>query len=165
MRITRRQLRHMIVEALAKHYMPGMPMLHKRDMGGVSYTALELDDASRESLLHHVPPGWTAFANHMTLIGPMVQKQGRLPERFLGQQVCVKVVGIVSDDRVVAGVVDLGDVPLLMRGPSFPHITIATNIFLGGKPHMSNELSPHEMTPIQPVTVCGVIQEIAHKLS
>jgi hypothetical protein len=50
--------------------------------------------------------------------------------------------------------------PLPMKGPTFPHITIATNPETGGKPMMSNEFSISDFESVTPITICGKIEEI-----
>lgn len=145
MKITRRQLTHLINEIITS---------------GIDYTALVLDDASHNMLLQYVPDGWEPYAHHMTLISPQYQKDVRLPWRFLGSSASIKVTGIVGDDRVIAAVIDPNDFVLPMIGPTFPHVTIATNPEVKGKPFMSNQLNPLDAHPVEPIILTGVIQEL-----
>ena len=56
----------------------------------------------------------------------------------------------------------LRDSILPVRGPIFPHVTIATNPVLKGKPYMSNQLDLSQEQAIEPIRLSGVIQEITH---
>jgi len=145
MKLTRRQLRHLIREVITS---------------GIGYTALVLDEASQAALLEYVPDGWKTHAHHMTLITPRDQKGVRLPGRFLGSPATITVTGIVADDRVIAAVIDPSSSVLPMIGPAFPHVTIATNPAAGGKPFMSNQLDPLSAQAVPPLTLTGTIQEI-----
>ena len=147
MKITRRELRQLIREVITS---------------GISYTALVLDEASHNMLLQYVPSGWQPYAHHMTLISPRDQKGVRLPGRFLGSSASITVTGIVGDDRVIAAVVDPSDAVLPMIGPTFPHVTIATNPDpeVKGKPFMSNQLNPLDAQPVEPLILTGTIQEL-----
>ena len=53
---------------------------------------------------------------------------------------------------------DLGDKAIYNKIVGIPHITIATNA--GGKPVMSNEFSDADFEPIEPITVCGKVEEV-----
>ena len=125
----------------------------------IEYTGLVIDDLGHRTLLPYAPEGWTPVAHHMTIISPPEMKR-RLPSRWLGTGLCVKVVGIAQNDRVVSALVDLEGVLLPMRGPSLPHITIATNPLVGAKPMESNNFQMSDYDPIEFITVCGTIREI-----
>ena len=136
---------------------------------GIEYTALVLDDASHRKLANLAPDGWKIFSHHVTIISPPNQKY-RLPARWLGTELCVKVTGIAGggeSDMVMTALVDLGDAPIPMKGPEYPHVTIATNPKLGGKPSMSNwKFKPEigdatdQFRPTGPIVICGKIEEI-----
>jgi hypothetical protein len=130
-----------------------------QSFGTVKYTALVLDSSSHSQLASLTPEGWNTFAHHMTIINPPNQKF-RMPTRWLGAKECVTVTAIAQNDQVMTGLIDLGDLPLPMKGPAFPHITIATNPETGGKPVMSNQFSVAEFEQITPVNVCGKIEEV-----
>ena len=159
MKLSRRQLRKLILETI-RQTEPGYHMSYVPDTKRISYTALVLDDMSRQALLQYVPEGWKPIAHHMTLITPASHKGTRLPERFLNQQASVIATGIVGDDKVLAAVIDTSMSLLPMIGPSFPHITIATNPMTKGKPYMSNQLDPSMIQHIQPVMLTGTIKEV-----
>jgi hypothetical protein len=131
---------------------------------GMEYTAFVLDASSASSLHQYAPKGWAIKSHHMTLISPKNQKQ-RLPSQWLdfqddtGQ---MKVVAIAKNDKVVTGLVDLGGVPIPMKGPAFPNVTIAINTHpeINGKAHMSNEFQLSDFEPIDPIPLTGAVEEI-----
>ena len=132
---------------------------------GIEYTALVLDDASHRKLAALAPAGWKTFAHHMTIINPPNQKQ-RLPSRWLGEEICVKIIGIAEGAHVMTGLVDLGGTPIPMKGPAYPHVTIAT-LPPSGKPSMSNwkfkpviGTAPDQFKAIDPIIICGIIEEV-----
>ena len=127
--------------------------------GTVNYTALVLDDVSHRKLAELSPPDWKPIAHHMTVITPPNQKF-RMPSHWLNVEECVKVIAIAQNDQVMTGLVSLEELPLPMKGPAFPHITIAVNPETGGKPVMSNQFSMSDFEPISPIVVCGTIEEI-----
>lgn len=122
----------------------------------IEYTAFVLDDDSRRKLAKMAPDGWKVYAHHMTMIPPTEQKQRLPPSQFF--EGCIKVVGIVRNDKVITAKVDLGDIALYNKIAGVPHITIATNA--GGKPAMSNEFSDEDFEPIEPIMVCGKVEEV-----
>jgi hypothetical protein len=64
------------------------------------------------------------------------------------------------NERVMAAKVDVGEEMLLFKITGLPHVTIATNPETGGKPVMSNEFTDSDFEPIEPITICGEVQEI-----
>ena len=130
-----------------------------RSHGAVKYTALVLDDESHHKLSVLSPPEWNPVAHHMTIINPPNQKL-RMPSRWLGAEECVKIISIAKNDQVMTGLVDLGDLPIPMKGPAFPHVTIAINSLLGGKASMSNLFLLSDFESIEPISICGIIEEI-----
>ena len=131
---------------------------------GMQYTAFVLDESSATSLHQYAPKGWAIKSHHMTLISPKNQKQ-RLPTHWLDFQDDtgeMKVIAVAKNDKVVTGLVDLGGIPIPMKGPSFPHVTIAinTNPEIGGKSHMSNEFQLSDFEPIDPIPLTGRVEEI-----
>lgn len=122
----------------------------------IEYTAFVLDDDSRRKLAKMAPDGWKVYAHHMTMLPPTEQKQRLPPSQFF--EGCIKVVGIARNDKVITAKVDLGDIALYNKIAGVPHITIATNA--GGKPAMSNEFSDTDFEPIEPIEVCGKVEEV-----
>lgn len=140
--------------------------------GHIEYTALVLDESSRDKLRQYVPEGWREINHHITLISPTEGKidyldraEGRpnraklrIPARWLGAQECVTVTAVATTDRLVIARVDLGDLPLPMKGPAFPHVTVATT---GGASAMeSNDVPEDQFEPVSPITICGTIKEV-----
>ena len=123
----------------------------------IEYTALVLDEPSHQKLSQLAPDGWKVYAHHMTMIPPTKQKQ-RLPsEQFY--EGCLTVTGIAQNERVVAVRVDTRSQNLYTKVEGPPHITIATNPETGGKPAMSNEFGEQDFKSIDPVEVCGKVEE------
>lgn len=105
------------------------------------------------------PENWEVLAHHMTLLGPRNNKRS-LPPRWIDKQFCVDIVGIAKNDKVMAALVDLKDLPIPMAGPEFPHVTIAVDRQAGGEPSMSNDFSQEDFERIEPIMVCGTTKEI-----
>jgi hypothetical protein len=122
----------------------------------IAYTAFVLDHESHLKLAKMAPDGWKVYAHHMTMLPPTDQKQRLPPSQFF--EGCIKVVGIARNDMVITAKVDVGDILVYSKLDTIPHITIATNA--GGKPAMSNEFSDADFEPIDPVTVCGKVEEV-----
>lgn len=122
----------------------------------IQYTAFVLDKDSHQKLAKLAPEGWKVYAHHMTMIPPTEQKQRLPPSQFF--EGCIKVVGIAKNDKVITAKVDFGDMALYNKIDGIPHITIATNA--GGKPVMSNEFSDEDFKPIEPIVVCGKVEEV-----
>ena len=129
---------------------------------GIEYTAFVLDDDVSRQLLQYAPSGWTPTSHHMTIISPTNQKQ-RLPSHWLdfydnkGQ---MKVVKIAQNDKIITGLVDLGGLPIPIKGPAFPHVTIAVNP-RGGGAEMSNNFKPEDFIAInKPIPLKGRVEEI-----
>ena len=124
----------------------------------IKYTAFVLDDESSRRIASHAPEGWKVHSHHMTLIPPPESKS-RLPrgQFFKG---CLTVTGIAANDRVITAKVDVVEEMLLFKITGVPHVTIATNPETGGKPVMSNEFTDSDFEPIEPITICGEVQEI-----
>ena len=122
----------------------------------IEYTAFVLDEISHQKLAQLAPEGWKVYAHHMTMIPPTEQKQ-RLPsEQFF--EGCLDITGMAQNDQVIAVRVDVADKNIYFKTDGIPHITIATN--KGGKPAMSNQFSEEDFQPIEPIGVCGSVQEM-----
>jgi len=119
------------------------------------YTGFILDNASHQKLAHLAPKGWKVYAHHMTMIPPTDHKQ-RLPsDQFYDG--CLTVVGIAQTDQVIAVRVDTTSQNLYSKIEGVPHITIATN---GVSPAMSNEFGEQDFKPIDPIEICGKVEEV-----
>jgi hypothetical protein len=126
----------------------------------IEYTAFVLDDTSHKKLAAMAPEGWTVKAHHMTIIRPHEMKSGRLDSRWLELEGCFKIISIAQNDQVITALVDLGDLPLPMKGPTMPHVTIAVNPATGGKAEMSNAFQEQDYNPIEPIEICGTVEEV-----
>jgi hypothetical protein len=130
---------------------------------GMEYTAFVLDASSASSLHQYVPKGWAIKSHHMTLISKQAGQKQRLPSHWLdfkddeGQ---MKVVAVAKNDKVIAGLVDLGGLPIPVKGPTFPHVTIAINTDEDGQGYMSNEFQLSDFEPIEPIPLTGAVEEI-----
>lgn len=122
----------------------------------VSYTGVVLDRASHESLKSLVPEGWddSKTRHHCTLtMGPW-----KGDASLLGQEVTMKVLGFVKDDKVAAVKVEL---PSGYVAKGTPHVTVATG--QGGKPFLAGKLdySKMEQPDGMPATLTGVVREVS----
>ena len=132
-----------------------------RDMtNSIEYTALMLDSDSHDKLAAYAPEGWKVIAHHMTIIRPHEMKSGRLPSQWLDFEGCLQVRAIAQNDQVMTALVDLGDLPMPMKGPIMPHVTIATNPETGGKAYMSNDIPITSFQELEePIEICGTVEE------
>jgi len=127
-------------------------------MAGISYSAVVLDENSRERLINRfsgmIPEGWNVIADHMTInmgeIDPDFQK-------YLGLPVRLVVEDIAMDNKVIA----VGVSGFKTRNPK-AHITLAVNRANGGKPMMSNNLTNWEKIR-RPLSLTGKVTEIGYK--
>lgn len=122
----------------------------------VEYTAVVLDDASKERLLSElrgeIPEGWKVITHHMTIAFAegleavnRTEDEGRIVELYtthLGisdKAIAVKVEGYPTTNKIA-------------------HITVAVNAKEGGKPVMSNDIKNwHKMHKIK---LIGKVTEI-----
>ena len=127
---------------------------------GIEYTAFVLDNSSHQKLASFAPEGWKVYSHHMTIINPRNQKT-RLPSHWLDFEGCVKIYAIAQNDKVMTALVDLSDLPIPMKGPTMPHVTVAVNTAAGGKPYMSNEIPINQFEELAtPISICGRVEEI-----
>lgn len=140
----------------------------------IEYTALVLDDKSRAKLRKFVPDDWNEINHHVTLISPgegkiSINDRGhsgpgsmklRMSPRWIGSNLCFTIDRIAMTNTLVTAKINLGDLPLPIKGPAFPHVTIATN---GVLPEESNKLTKDQFETIEPIQICGVIKEIPYK--
>jgi len=127
-------------------------------MGKISYSAVVLDERSRERLIEQfkseIPEGWKIIAHHMTInLGEINPKY----VKYLGLIVNLTVNDIAMDDKVIA----VGVSGFYSQNVK-PHITLAVNTENGGKPMMSNKLT--DWRPIKrPLQITGKIVEVEYK--
>lgn len=127
-------------------------------MSNVAYSAVVLDDRSRERLIERfksmIPPEFEIIAHHMTInLGDIDPKY----EKYLQMPVRLSVEEIAMDDKVVAvGVTGFE------TNNAKAHITLAVNRKAGGKPVMSNNLINWERLK-RPLLVTGKVTEVTFK--
>ena len=127
-------------------------------MSNVAYSAVVLDDKSRERLIERfksaIPDDWEIIAHHMTInlgeIDPNVEKYLEMPVRL-------NVEEFAMDDKVAA----VGVSGFESKNAK-PHITLAVNRKAGGKPVMSNNLTNWERLK-RPLLVTGKVTEVLFK--
>ena len=127
-------------------------------MSNISYSAVVLDDRSKERLVQRfkslIPEGWEIIAHHMTInLGAIDPKY----MEYLGWNVRLSVDDFAMDDKVMA----VG-VSGFESNNSKPHITLAVNRKNGGKPMMSNQLTNWEKLK-RPLLITGKVLEIEFK--
>lgn len=125
----------------------------------VSYSAVVLDDTSRDKLIKvfkgMVPEGWEVTAHHMTIkLGGLENNSNEKNDMGNNIIIDLDVVDYAYDDKVFA---------VGVKGYSTtnvkPHITIAVNRKNGGKPFMSNKLT--DWKPIDfSLKLTGSVEEI-----
>lgn len=126
-------------------------------MSKISYSAVVLDERSRERLLRKfqdmIPEGWEVIGHHMTINMGEIDPE---LERYLGMPVPLNVVSFGQDDKVMAvGVTGFE------TANSQPHITLAVNRNAGGKPFMSNNLTRWDNIN-RPLRVVGKVTEVPY---
>jgi hypothetical protein len=119
----------------------------------VSYSAVVLDQQSKESILNHlsIPNDWKIICHHMTI------KMGELPEDLKnrkGEKVTLKISKLGKSDKAIAVGIDTN-----LSQNAIPHITVAINTSIGAKPKDSNEIKDWEELS-ESFTVSGKIEEV-----
>jgi hypothetical protein len=128
-------------------------------MSNISYSAVVLDDNSRQRLIERfkniIPEGWNIIADHMTVnLGEIDPEY----EKYLGLAVHLTVNDIAMDDKVIAVGVSSG----INTHNAKAHITLAVNKANGGKPVMSNNLTNWEKLR-RPLLLRGKITQVEYK--
>jgi hypothetical protein len=127
---------------------------YKKANSTVSYTGILLDQASHQMLIERmstfIPKGWKIYAHHMTInMGPAKNKKD------VGKIINLTASEWAKDEKVIAVGVQGYDI----KDGRKPHVTVAVNTEVGGKPKDSNLLSGWQ--PIsQPIPLAGVVQEV-----
>jgi len=116
----------------------------------ISYSAIVLDEESRNKLLGLVPEGWKPIAHHMTIkLGPLRDSKYKV-----GDKVSMNITAIGIDDRAMAVKVDVE-----RDDDKFAHVTIAVNPD-GGKPFHSNQIKDFEKYSGK---LSGVVEEVPNR--
>lgn len=120
----------------------------------ISYSAVVLDEVSREKLINafqqYIPEGWEVVAHHMTMT------MGELPEEwkgYLGEEVTLIVEDFGMDDKVAA----VGVSGFHTKNAK-AHITLAVNRANGGKPFLSNKLT--DWNKVEKLLLNGIVTEV-----
>ena len=126
-------------------------------MNNISYSAVVLDDSSRQRLIDKfnniIPEGWDVIAHHMTInLGEIDPEY----EKYLGLPIRLTVNDIAMDDKVIA----VGVSGFNTRNPK-AHITLAVNRANGGKPVMSNNLTNWERLR-RPLSLRGKVTQVEY---
>lgn len=123
----------------------------------VSYSAVILDQQSKERILNHlsIPNDWKIICHHMTI------KMGELPEDLKnrkGEKVTLKVTKLGKSDKAMAVGIDTN-----LSQNTIPHITVAINASAGAKPKDSNDIK--DWTDLEEsFTVTGKIEEVLYQV-
>lgn len=127
-------------------------------MSNVSYSAVVLDERSKERLIKrfasNIPKDWEIIAHHMTInLGEIDPEY----EKYIGMTVRLTVNDFAMDDKVAAVGVSGFD-----SKNAKPHITLAVNRKEGGKPVMSNYLTDWKRIE-RPFLITGKVIEVGFK--
>lgn len=126
----------------------------------MTYTALVLTEDSHNKLVatfqDRLPEGWKVYGHHMTIhMGPAKEEE----QPMIGEFATLLIDAIASNDKVMAVRVAQAfttRIQVESKNPT-PHVTLAVNRKVGGKPVMSNQLT--EWEPVETVRLRGRIEE------
>jgi hypothetical protein len=127
-------------------------------MSNIAYSAVVLDEKSKQRLIERfksiIPEDFEILAHHMTInLGEIDPKY----EKFLEWNVRLSVDDFAMDDKVIA----VG-VSGFQSDNAKPHITLAVNKEIGGKPVMSNKLTDWKKLK-RPLLITGKVTEVEFK--
>jgi hypothetical protein len=121
----------------------------------ISYTAIVLDEKSREKLMGIVEPpeSWDILCHHMTInLGEAKPEFARM----VGKQVSIVIESAAIDFGI--GVMAVGVNTDIPSKNDVKHITVAVNRSIGAKPKDSNKLT--SWVPMTPMVLSGKITEV-----
>jgi len=127
----------------------------KKDNKSISYTAVVLDDDSREKLIgmFNTPEGWEVLCHHMTInMGPAKEPVAEM----VGRTASLIVDSVAIDYEI--GVIAAGVITEVPSKNDVKHITVAVNRASGAKPFHSNKLK--NWVPVKEVELSGKIMEV-----
>lgn len=130
----------------------------KEEHQSISYSGIVLDEESRQKLLSlPIPEGWEPIAHHMTITkGPL---KDSLAETYkVGDVMTLTAISLGQDERAMA--VKVKPPGEVSNHISFPHVTIAVNRDVGGKPFHSNEIPEENFKPQETIFLSGVVTEV-----
>jgi hypothetical protein len=129
------------------------------------YTAIVLTEASKKELRDKiddfVPLNWIEVMDHHTInLGPVLEEH----KPFLGKKFTLILKDIGFSTKAVAVSVVCDEIKSQNK---IPHITLATNPVVGGKPKDSNDIEDWlSLKPFFPanefLTVEGILTEVQH---
>ncbi len=131
-------------------------------MNNISYSAVVLDDESRNKLIKifkpMIPEKYEIIAHHMTIkLGALDEDSQAKRDMIEGKTIILKVLDYAIDEKVMAVGVS-GYESMNAK----PHITLAVNKREGGKPVMSNYLKDWKEV-IVPLDLTGKVTEVEFK--
>ena len=131
---------------------------HLEEQQSVSYSGIVLDEESRQKLLSlPIPEGWEPIAHHMTItMGPLRDSLAEIYK--VGDMMNLSVVALGQDERAMA--VKVKPPAPISNRISFPHVTVAVNRDVGGKPVHSNEIPEENFEPQETILLSGVVTEV-----
>lgn len=128
-------------------------------MGRISYSAVVLNEKSRERVLKrfkdYIPDGFEIIAHHMTINMGEIHPEY---EKYLGVKVGLKIEEIAMNEKVIA----VGVSGFKSKNEK-PHITLAVDRSAGGKPKMANDLKNWEKLK-RPMYISGDVKEVEFKI-
>ena len=127
-------------------------------MTKIAYSAVVLTSTSRKRLIEKfrsiIPSDFEIIAHHMTINLGSIKPEF---EQYVGLPIQLTVNDVAMNDKVIAvGVSGFNS------DNSKPHITLAVNRKLGGKPVMSNNLTNWQKLK-RPMMITGKVMEVEHK--
>lgn len=151
------KLRILIREELNKNFFNNTMTMDQNKKPAINYSAVVLDDKSREKLLtkFHIPEGWEKICRHMIInIGNIKPEL----EHYLGLKVGINVEAIGISDKAMA--IKISGFP---TEDTTPHITLAINTTEGGKPADSNLITNWQAIN-HPFRITGIVTEVPFKI-
>ncbi len=129
----------------------------------ISYSGVVLDEDSKQKLLAlPIPEGWEPVAHHMTItMGPLVHLGGKhdFSESYsAGDDIELPVVAVGQDERAMA--VKVSAPRGVHKERAFPHVTVAVNRAVGGKPEHSSKIPEENFKPLSGIILNGVVEEV-----
>ena len=127
-------------------------------MSNISYSAVVLDEQSRERLINRfksiIPEEFEIIAHHMTINLDEIDPEY---EKYLGLAVRLTVNDIAMNDKVIA----VGVSSEIKSVNAKSHITLAVNRVNDGKPVMSNNLTNWERLR-RPLSLRGKVTQVEY---
>lgn len=131
-------------------------------MSNISYSAVALDDNSRNMLIKifkpMIPDGWEIVAHHMTIkLGALDPDTQAKKDLETGREIRLNIDDYAINDKVMAVGVSGYE-----TDNAKAHITLAVNRIAGSKPVISNQLTDWKKLGF-PLTLTGKVIEVEFK--